>query len=91
MQVLQPAIELGENGFPVSPITANFWAKGAKRLKEQGGNGIKAFLQLDGSAPKAGQLQKNPALATTFRTLAEKGAEEGIWLPKSILQFPEIL
>ena len=77
VQVLQPAIELGENGFPVSPITAFYWGMGAKQLKEQGGSGIKALLQPDGSAPKAGQLQKNAHLAATFRSLAEHGAEEG--------------
>lgn len=76
-QVLQPAIELGEGGFPVSPITAFYWGRGAKQLKEQGGSGIKALLQPDGSAPKAGQLQKNVHLAATFRSLAEHGAEEG--------------
>ena len=77
LQVLQPAIELGEGGFPVSPITAYYWGRGAKLLKDQGGSGIKALLQPDGSAPKAGQLQKNPHLAATFRSLAEHGAEEG--------------
>ncbi len=77
LQVLQPAIELGEGGFPVSPITAYYWGRGAKLLKDQGGSGIKALLQPDGNAPKAGQLQKNPHLAATFRSLAEHGAEEG--------------
>lgn len=78
-EVLQPAIELGEGGFPVSPITAYYWGRGAKLLKDQGGSGIKALLQPDGSAPKAGQLQKNPHLASTFRSLAEHGAEEGFY------------
>lgn len=75
--MLQPAIELGENGFPVSPITASYWGRGAKQLKEQGGSGIKALLQPDGTAPKAGQLQKNAHLAATFKSLAEHGAEKG--------------
>ena len=77
LQVLQPAIELGEKGFPVSPITAYYWGRGAGQLKDQGGSGIKALLQPDGTAPKAGQLQKNAHLAATFRSLAEHGAEEG--------------
>ena len=76
-QVLQPAIELGESGFPVSPITAYYWGQGAQQLKNQGGSGIKALLQPDGTAPRAGQLQKNAHLAATFRSLAEHGAEEG--------------
>lgn len=77
LQVLQPAIELGEQGFPVSPITAYYWGKGEKYLKDQGGSGIKALLQPDGKAPRAGQLQKNADLAATFRSLAEHGAEQG--------------
>ena len=61
----------------MSPITAYYWGRGAEQLKSQGGSGIKALLQPDGTAPKAGQLQKNAHLAATFKTLAEHGAEEG--------------
>ena len=77
LQVLQPAIELGEQGFPVSPVTAYYWGRGEKYLKDQGGSGIKALLQPDGKAPKAGQLQKNADLAATFKSIAEHGAEQG--------------
>lgn len=61
----------------MSPITAFYWARGEKYLKDQGGSGIKALLQPNGKAPQAGQLQKNPDLAATFRSLGEHGAEEG--------------
>ena len=94
LQVLQPAIELGESGFPVSPITAYYWGRGAQQLKDQGGSGIKALLQPDGTAPKPGQLQKNAHLAATFRSLAEHGAEEGkaltLFLPV-VLLFQDLL
>ena len=36
MQVLQPAIELAENGFPVGPLTAAQWARGMKVLRRVG-------------------------------------------------------
>ena len=31
-EVLQPAIELAEDGFPVAPITAHFWQKGVPQV-----------------------------------------------------------
>ena len=73
-QVLEPAIQLAEDGFPVSPIAARIWAGGLRQLKAGKGD---AFLTKDGNTPKYGQIQRNPDLATTFRTLAEEGAQEG--------------
>ncbi len=71
--VLAPAIRLAEEGFPVAPITAYFWARGAARQLAQGLNGHE--LTLNGRAPQAGEIFRNPGLARTFRTLAAKGAE----------------
>jgi gamma-glutamyltranspeptidase/glutathione hydrolase len=31
--ILQPAIDMAERGFPVSPVTAYHWAKGVSQLK----------------------------------------------------------
>lgn len=77
LQVLQPAIELAEQGFPVSPITAYHWAAGLGQLFYAGGESIKALLTADGKAPVAGQIQKNPDLAATFRRLSSEGAAKG--------------
>jgi gamma-glutamyltranspeptidase/glutathione hydrolase len=33
-QVLQPAIDLAEEGFPIQPVAAYFWAKGAAKLQD---------------------------------------------------------
>ncbi|MHA1303804.1 MAG: gamma-glutamyltransferase [Candidatus Heimdallarchaeaceae archaeon] len=69
-EVLSPAIELAENGFPVAPITAFFWNRGVKQLK----NGPYADeMLIQGRAPKEGEIMKNPTLAKTFRELAEHG------------------
>jgi gamma-glutamyltranspeptidase/glutathione hydrolase len=76
--VLQPAIELSEEGFPVSPVTAHYWDLCLFQITRQGGPGAKAFYTADGRAPKAGQIQKNPDLAQTFRSLAADGAQEGL-------------
>lgn len=69
--VLTPAIRLAEDGFPVAPLTAYFWGRGAERQLSQAPNG--GELMLDGRAPRAGEIFRNPGLAKTFRVLAEGG------------------
>jgi gamma-glutamyltranspeptidase/glutathione hydrolase len=69
-QVLAPAIELAEQGFPVSPITARAWDRGIPQLRN--GPHSKELL-IDGRAPRAGEIMRNPNLARTFRELAEHG------------------
>ena len=76
-QVLEPAIQLADEGFPVSPIAAKLWAGGIKHIQRAGGPGAHAFMTKEGGAPQYGQIQRNPDLATTFKTLAEHGAVEG--------------
>jgi gamma-glutamyltranspeptidase/glutathione hydrolase len=71
--VLAPAIRLAEEGFPVAPITAYFWERGAERQLARALNGHE--LTIDGRAPKAGELFRNPGLARTFRKVAEGGQE----------------
>lgn len=70
---LEPAIQLAERGFPVTPITAYFWERGAdKQLKEsQGGQ----ELTIKGRAPRAGEIFRNPGLAKTLRKVADQGAK----------------
>ena len=68
--VLAPATELAEEGFPVSPITARAWDRGIPQLR----NGPHSReLLIDGRAPRAGEIMRNPNLARTFRELAEHG------------------
>jgi len=69
-EVLAPAIKLGEEGFPVSPITARAWNRGIPRLKN--GPHYEELL-IDGEAPRAGGLMKNRNLARTFGEVAEHG------------------
>ncbi len=70
--ILAPAIRLAEEGFPVAPITAHFWARGAERQLKSALNGHE--LTIDGRAPKAGEIFRNPGLARTFKLVAERGA-----------------
>jgi gamma-glutamyltranspeptidase/glutathione hydrolase len=75
--VLLPAIELAEQGFPVHPMAAFEWAKGAALIARQGGPGARALVDENGAAPRAGQLWRNPDLAATLRRVAEHGAAKG--------------
>lgn len=70
-QVLEPAIRIAEEGFPVTPIIARDWRNTADLLRED--EGAAATFLLDGEAPRAGQWFRNPDLARTFRRLAEHG------------------
>ena len=46
-------------------------------LMKASGTAAGAFMGADGRPPRAGQLQRNPDLAETFRSVAERGALEG--------------
>ncbi|KAI5307165.1 hypothetical protein KEM56_003581, partial [Ascosphaera pollenicola] len=77
-QILQPAIELGEEGFPVSELTADAWARSEYLIRRASPN-FKEMLKKDPQArdgvraPKAGELMFNPTLAQTFRTVGREG------------------
>jgi gamma-glutamyltranspeptidase / glutathione hydrolase len=69
-EVLEPAIRLGEEGFPVSPITARAWSLGVPKLMT--GPHYDELL-IEGRAPRAGDIMKNKNLANTFREVARHG------------------
>jgi len=69
--VLDPAISLAEEGFPVAPITAYFWARGAQRQLQSAPGGQE--LTIDGRGPNPGEIFHNPGLARTFRSVAKLG------------------
>jgi gamma-glutamyltranspeptidase/glutathione hydrolase len=72
-RVLAPAIELAESGFPVAPVTARLWDFGARTQLCNSPGG--AELLIDGRAPRAGELFRNPGLARSLRCIAEEGAD----------------
>ncbi|XP_041038968.1 glutathione hydrolase-like YwrD proenzyme isoform X1 [Carcharodon carcharias] len=67
-EILQPAIELAERGFPIAEIAAFHWNRGASILQSPGNQHGKDLL-LQGRSPKCGQIFKNPLLAQTFKRL----------------------
>ena len=67
---LQPAIRAAEDGFVVSPRTAGDWARNREKLRK--GVNAAGYLLIDGEAPAAGTVIRQPALASTLRTIAAK-------------------
>ncbi|HSB18040.1 MAG TPA: gamma-glutamyltransferase [Bryobacteraceae bacterium] len=67
-QVLAPAIELAERGFPVSEALAGGIA-GSKKLSKYPSS-VRVYFP-NGVAPKAGEIWKNPDLARTMKRLVE--------------------
>ncbi|KAJ5740040.1 hypothetical protein N7533_012824 [Penicillium manginii] len=77
-QILQPAIEMGEQGFPVSELSSRGWHGSEDDIRNASPN-FREMLKDDASAkdgvrpPLPGDIMKNPTLAKTFRTLAAEG------------------
>jgi len=70
--LLAPAIYYADEGFPVTDVIADYWARGAARLAAEP-LAAQTFLP-NGHAPRAGEIFKNPRLAGTLRLIAQKGA-----------------
>jgi gamma-glutamyltranspeptidase/glutathione hydrolase len=71
-QVLQPAIALAENGFPLSEASAQAIANSKKILKYP--STVKIYFP-DHHPPTAGNVFKNPDLARTLRKIVEAEKE----------------
>lgn len=72
--VLQPAINYAEQGFPVTELVAYYLQLSARRFADQ--PNFKEVWMPGGKAPEKGDVFRNPALANTYRLLAEKGRDE---------------
>ena len=72
-EVLGPAIEAAEQGFPVAPRVAHDWTKLVDKLKLHAG--AQQHLLLDGRAPRVGEIMRFPALASTFKAIAREGRD----------------
>jgi gamma-glutamyltranspeptidase/glutathione hydrolase len=71
-QVLQPAIDMAENGFPIGERMARDIA-GSRKLKKYP-TSVKVYFP-GGAAPKPGDIFKNPDLARTLRKLVDAEKE----------------
>ena len=71
--VLAPAIQLAEQGFPVSELIARLWSLCARMLtRDRFAREI--YLPRD-RAPRVGEIFRNPLLADSLRAVADKGPE----------------
>lgn len=73
-EVLQPAATYAREGFPVTEVIGYYWGRAVKIFAEQPGF-LGVYANADGSAPKKGELFKNPALANTLDLIAKEGRE----------------
>ncbi|KAL1310648.1 hypothetical protein AAFC00_000916 [Neodothiora populina] len=77
-EILAPAIELGENGFPVSELMGTYWRRGEQMIRDASPN-FAEMLKRDPAAqdgcraPEPGEIMKNPTLAQTFREVGKHG------------------
>jgi len=68
-KLFEPAIHYANQGFPVSPIIAQLWSRGAAELREQ--PGFAENFMPGGVSPVAGQIFSNPEMAKSFQLIAE--------------------
>jgi len=71
-QLFQPAIELAEKGFPVSPRLARLIAKNKELPKQKA---AAAYFMPGGEPLQVGQILKNPEFAAVLRRVAKEGAD----------------
>ncbi len=71
--LLAPAIHYAENGYAVTPVIAWNWKKHVERLRQTPETET-AYL-VDGQAPAAGMVHRQPDLARSLRLIAEQGPE----------------
>ncbi len=71
--LLTPAIAYAENGFPVMEKTAEDWEAEVKKLKKT--PAASSNYLVDGRAPRAGEMFRQPNLARTFRKLGAGGRD----------------
>ena len=69
--LLAPAIDYAEHGFPVSEIVAEGWSGGEDVLAKDEGSA--AIWLRDGKSPTAGTIFKNPQLASAYRKIGVQG------------------
>ncbi|KAL7540314.1 hypothetical protein ACHAXR_010021, partial [Thalassiosira sp. AJA248-18] len=84
-QVLEPALKLAQEGFPVSTLTAMRWGQQMGcitkwyTLDEIESGKVEMSVDGKGVAPKPGQLFRNPYMAKVLQSLGDYGAKDGFY------------
>ena len=71
--LLAPAADYAEAGFPGTEIISGYWAGSAEKIGTYDGF-AETFLP-GGSVPAAGEVFRNPRLAATYRLIAKEGRD----------------
>ncbi|WP_082236045.1 gamma-glutamyltransferase family protein [Halobacillus massiliensis] len=78
-EVLAPAIQYAEEGFPISPVLGKFWKAGYEKFKASlHGDEFQAWFDIfapAGRAPEIGEVWKSPGHADTLIKIAETNAK----------------
>ena len=72
--VIQPAIQIAEDGFPITPVQHRNTVRCLMTLQEEGGSAF--FLDQAQEAPPPGTIFRQPILARTLRRLAREGLDD---------------
>ncbi len=71
--ILQPAIDYGRNGFPVTELIAYYLDRSVSRIGHY--PNFKETYMPDGRMPAKGEIFRNPYLANTYETIAREGRD----------------
>ncbi|WP_172899675.1 gamma-glutamyltransferase family protein [Effusibacillus lacus] len=78
-EVLRPAIEYAENGYPLTPVLGQNWARAYKTYsKHLKGDEFKGWFDTftpEGKVPQIGEVWRSPDHARTLQSIAETKAE----------------
>lgn len=72
-EILNPAIQYAENGFPVTELIAYYLDIGISNFRRQGFPNVDETYTINGKIPTKGDIFKNPKLANTYRKIAKGG------------------
>jgi len=72
-ELLQPAIDYAENGFPVTEFIADLWRENTNARKDF--PGVREVYMPGGKSPETGDVFRNPHLANTYRMIAAGGRD----------------
>ena len=72
-ELFKPAIRLAHEGYTVYPRVASDWAQLVKKLRAT--ENATRMLLINGQAPKAGDLHRQPELGATLEIIAQQGRD----------------
>ncbi len=78
-ELLAPAIDYAENGFPLSPVVSELWSNATATYLGSGDPALAGWAEYfakSGQAPRAGQICFSPGHAACLRGLAERGLRD---------------